>query len=118
MCKGLKKCDLQSEIAGKEAEEMEPLMSSTKLGDGEWDDGDTGADNQDNNFQIIKLLVGEWSLYLDKRWLKWSMSFLNGWNDEIHFSFSRMFEIEYSLIRQLEWNREEIRRMVGGEGCQ
>ena len=71
MCKGLKKCDLQSEIAGKEAEEMEPLMSSTKLGDGEWDDsrddGDTGADNQDNNFQIIKLLVGEWSLYLDKR---------------------------------------------------
>ena len=67
MCKGLKKCDLQSEIAGKEAEEMEPLMSSTKLGDGEWDDGDTGADNQDNNCQIIKLLVGEWSLYLDKR---------------------------------------------------
>ena len=46
---------------------MEPLMSSTKLGDGEWDDGDTGADNQDNNFQIIKLLVSEWSLYLDKR---------------------------------------------------
>ena len=69
MCKGLKKCDLQSEIAGKEAEEMEPLMSSTKLGDGEWDDGrgDTGEDNQDNNFQIIKILVGEWSLYLDKR---------------------------------------------------
>ena len=70
MCKGLKKCDLQSKVVGKErkeAEEMEPLMSSTKLGDGEWDDGDTGADNQDNNFQIIKLLVEEWSLYLDKR---------------------------------------------------
>ena len=54
---------------------MEPLMSSTKLGDGEWEDGreegrgdgDTRADNQDNNFQLIKLLVGEWSLYLDKR---------------------------------------------------
>ena len=46
-------------------------MSSTKLGDGEWEegrgDGDTRADNQDNNFQLIKLLVGEWSLYLDKR---------------------------------------------------
>ena len=66
----LKKCDLQSKVVGKErkeAEEMEPLMSSTKLGDGEWDDGDTGADNQHNNFQFIKLLVGEWSLYLDKR---------------------------------------------------
>ena len=50
---------------------MEPLMSSTKLGDGEWEDGredgDIRADNQDNNFQLIKLLVGEWSLYLDKR---------------------------------------------------
>ena len=67
----LKKCDLQIEVVGKEGEEMEPLMSSTKLGDGEWEDGreagDTRADNQDNNFQLIKLLVGEWSLYLDKR---------------------------------------------------
>ena len=67
----LKKCDLQIEVVGKEDEEMEPLMSSTKLGDGEWEDGrengDTRADNQDNNFQLIKLLVGEWSLYLDKR---------------------------------------------------
>ena len=72
----LKKCDLQIEVVGKEGEEMEPLMSSTKLGDREWEedgredargDGDTRADNQDNNFQLIKLLVGEWSLYLDKR---------------------------------------------------
>ena len=66
-------------MVGREGEEMEPLMSSTKLGDGEWEDGrgdsrengrgdgDTRADNQDNNFQLIKLLVGEWSLYLDKR---------------------------------------------------